>query len=83
MSDYDNTRNRGALFKNEDRTDENKQPDYRGSLNIGGVDHWLSAWVNTSKKGTKYMSLSVKPKDAESARPKESARTDFDDEIPF
>jgi uncharacterized protein (DUF736 family) len=83
MSDYDNT-NRGALFKNNDKTEET-HPDYRGRLNVDGVDLWLSAWLKTSKNGMKYMSLSVKPKDAKSARPKESARTDFDDShsIPF
>jgi uncharacterized protein (DUF736 family) len=66
--EYEN-RNRGALFKNNDKTEET-HPDYRGSINIGGVDHWLSAWIKTSKKGMKYMSLSVQPKDAESAQQK-------------
>jgi uncharacterized protein (DUF736 family) len=79
--EYDN-RDRGALFKNNDKTEE-KHPDYRGNINIRGTEYWLSAWISTSKKGMKYMSLSVKPKDAESAGPKESARADFDDEIPF
>jgi uncharacterized protein (DUF736 family) len=81
MPDFDNT-NRGALFRNDDKMEE-KHPDYRGNINVAGTEYWLSAWLKTSKNGVRYMSLSVKPKDAESARPKESARTDFDDEAPF
>ena len=34
--EYDNT-NRGSLFKN-DRKDDAKFPDYKGSLNVEGVD---------------------------------------------
>lgn len=61
MSDFDNT-NSGALFKNDKEGNENR-PDYKGSLNVGGVDFWLSSWIKTSKKGIKYMSLSVQPKE--------------------
>ena len=33
---YDNT-NRGAIFKNDDKQQDN-HPDYKGSLNVNGVD---------------------------------------------
>jgi uncharacterized protein (DUF736 family) len=88
MSDFDNT-NRGALFRNNDKTDE-KHPDYRGNLNVGGVEFWLSAWIKTSKQGIKYMSISIKPKDADTAQPKSATAkaasggsVPFDDNIPF
>jgi hypothetical protein len=86
MSDYDN-RNRGVLFKNNDKTEET-HPDYRGRLNVDGVDHWLSAWLKTSKNGMKYMSLSVKPQNADTAQSKKPAGggahpQDFNDSIPF
>jgi len=86
MSDFDNT-NRGALFKNNDKTEET-HPDYRGRLNVDGVDLWLSAWLKTSKNGMKYMSLSVKPQNADTAQSKKPAGggarpKDFDDSIPF
>lgn len=67
MSNYDNT-NRGALFKNNERASDN-HPDYRGRINVDGVEYWLSAWLRTSKAGDKYMSLSVQPKDTAQAAP--------------
>ena len=65
---YDNT-NSGILTKNDKQGNESR-PDYRGSINIDGVDYWLSAWIKEGRAGTKlegqrYMSLSVKPKDAQ------------------
>lgn len=57
---YDNT-NRGVLFKN-DRKDHESQPAYRGSINVDGVEFWLSAWIKDGQKG-KFMSLSVTPKE--------------------
>jgi hypothetical protein len=81
MSDFDNT-DQGALFRNDDKTQE-QHPDYRGSINVGGVDHWLSAWIKTSKKGTKYMSLSVKPKNSDNAQPKKGIGKALNDQVPF
>lgn len=60
MTQYDNT-DRGVLFKN-DRKESDNHPDYRGSINVGGVEFWLSAWIKQGDKG-KFMSLSVKPKE--------------------
>ena len=88
MPDYDNT-NTGALFKNNDKTEEHeKWPDYRGNLNVDGTEYWLSAWLKTSKKGVRYMSLVIKPKDDGAAQSKKTAgggarSQDFDDKIPF
>ena len=62
MTEYDNT-NRGALFKN-DRKETANHPDYNGSINVGGVEYWLSAWIKEGKKG-KFMSISIKPKEAQ------------------
>jgi hypothetical protein len=63
--------NSGALFKN-DRKENEKQPDYKGSATIDGVDYWISAWINVSQKDgkTKYMSLGFTRKvEAEPAKP--------------
>jgi uncharacterized protein (DUF736 family) len=73
---YDNT-NSGALFKNEDKESDN-HPDYRGTLNVDGTEFWISAWLKTSKKGRRFMSLAVKPKDEPA-----QGKADFDDQVPF
>lgn len=57
---YDNT-NSGALFTN-DRKEKSTHPDYRGSINVDGVDYWISAWIKNGSKG-KFLSLSVTEKD--------------------
>jgi uncharacterized protein (DUF736 family) len=83
MSNYDNT-NSGALFRN-DRKESDKHPDYRGELNVGGVEYWVSAWLKTSGKGTKFMSLAVTPKDEKPSKPAKQAekRLDDDQDVPF
>jgi uncharacterized protein (DUF736 family) len=85
MSEYDNT-DSGALFKN-DKKETDKHPDYRGSLNVGGTDYWISAWLKTSKRGVKFMSLSVSAKDANRTSRADHANAtqddDFDTVLPF
>jgi hypothetical protein len=80
--EYDNT-NRGALFRNDDKND-NQDRDYFGSLDIEGTEYWLSGWVRTSKKsGKKYLSLSIKPKQDKPPATNKSPAGDFGDEIAF
>jgi len=57
MSNYDNT-NRGAIFKNEQKSSD-KQPDYKGKINVDGVDKQISLWVTTSKEGKKFFSVQI------------------------
>ena len=83
MSEYDNT-NRGAIWKNENRQSE-KHPQYKGSINVGGVEYWLSAWVgNKDNPKAPALSLSVQAKE-EQAKSKAAPATadDFDDDMPF
>ena len=81
--EYDNT-NRGTLYRNENKQEE-KHPDYSGSINVGGKDYWLSGWIKESKKdGKKFFSLSVKPKDSVKQKPKAKQEDDMpEDQIPF
>lgn len=90
MNQYDNT-NSGALFKNDKKTTPN-HPDMRGSLNVGGVEYWVSCWTKTSKAGAKFMSLSVQPKEQERPAsvatggrndPRPNVTEEFDDKIPW
>lgn len=72
--------NTGALFKNDDKTEET-HPNAKGSALIEGVDFWVAAWTKTDKNGNKFQSLSFKPKDA--PKPKNEPFADMPDDIPF
>jgi hypothetical protein len=88
---YDNT-NSGMLAKNE-RKQQDNHPDYTGTINVAGVDYWLSGWLKEGKPGSKmagnkFFSLSVKPKQpAATQEQKPSApekKPEVDDgEVPF
>lgn len=56
---YDNT-DKGVLFKNDEKK-EDRHPDYKGRVNAGGKDYWLSAWIKKAKDGRTYMSLATNP----------------------
>jgi hypothetical protein len=56
--------NIGALFTNENSTPENKQPLFRGELEVGGEKYNMSSWSRYSKKGQQFLSCSVKPRKA-------------------
>lgn len=51
--------NSGAIFKNDKKTADN-HPDYRGKINVDGVNKDISLWVKTSANGIKYFSVSIK-----------------------
>jgi uncharacterized protein (DUF736 family) len=62
--EYDNT-NKGVLFKNQEKGEGDKKPDYTGKLNVNGKDYRLAGWLRESKSGTKFLSIAIsepKPK---------------------
>jgi hypothetical protein len=81
---YDNT-NRWTLDKN-DRKEKDAHPDYKGKLNVDGVDYWLDGWIKDGANG-KFISGSIKPKEARngSQPAPQASRAAFDDEseVPF
>lgn len=87
---YDDT-NRGILYRN-DRKEQDNHPDFKGSINVDGIDYWLSGWTKEGKEGSKmegrkFFSLSIKPKE-ETTKPapkrqQVSQAAEFNDEIPF
>ena len=94
MSNYDNT-NRGVLFKN-DRKEKDTHPNMKGSINVEGVEYWVSAWTKEGQNG-KFISLSLTPKEqtqtaaqaAQHAAPPQRQQQaapvveQLDDDIPF
>lgn len=83
---YDNT-NSGAIFPAREKKTE-KHPDMTGSLNVDGVEYYVSGWTKVSQKGQKFLSLSVKAKDQVAKQNVRQAQhvvaDDFDDDsLPF
>jgi uncharacterized protein (DUF736 family) len=81
---YEMKDNTGSLFRNEKKETDN-HPDHTGQIKIGGVEYWVSAWINESKSGQKYFGMKFKPKDEQrQAAPQgNQGGADIDDEIPF
>jgi hypothetical protein len=82
---YDNT-NRWTLNKN-DRKEKDTHPDYKGAVNVGGVEYWLDGWIKDGANG-KFISGSLKLKEAPTQQ--RNAATDgpfagveIDDDVPF
>jgi hypothetical protein len=63
----------GSLFVNDKEGNE-KRPDRRGELNIGGTIYRLSGWIKQGSKGP-WLSLSAEPKE-DTASPKRRAPGD-------
>ena len=53
-----NDEGRGVLFIN-DRKNNERQPDYRGKIQIQGVEYELAGWLKTSKAGNQFISVSL------------------------
>jgi hypothetical protein len=86
MQPYDNT-NSGILTIN-DKGDNPNRPDRKGSINVEGVEYWVSGWIKDGKEGSKlegqkYMSLKLEPKEKSTVAPKPAAPAPVDDDIPF
>ena len=66
MTDHDNT-NRGAIWPNQKKETDN-HPDFTGSVNVAGVEYWVSAWKRKADANPKAPSLSfsVQAKDEQS-----------------
>jgi hypothetical protein len=84
---YDNT-NTGILTKNLECDESRKQPQYRGSMNVNGVEFWISAWIQEGKPGSKlegqkYFSMKYEEKQPANAPAKRVAPEPVDDSIPF
>lgn len=88
--EFDNT-NRGQIWGNK-KKESDKHPDYTGTLNVEGVEYWVSGWKRKEGANEKApaMSFSIKLKEegAKQSKPAQQAKApakDFDDfdSIPF
>jgi len=82
MSNYQQKDNTGALFANDKREKET-QPNAKGSAMIDGVEYWVSAWTNTSSKGTKYQSIKFERKSDKFDNTAELQAEGLQDDVPF
>jgi hypothetical protein len=82
MSNYEQRDLSGVLFRN-DRRENDRQPEFTGSITVAGVSYWLSAWVKEGRSGVKFFSLAVKPKTETPDKPKPPRAEEFQDSIPF
>lgn len=88
MSQYDNNLT-GVLFVN-DKQGNDKRPDWKGSMEIDGVNYWVSGWSRESARGP-LISLKLEKKEQQTAAPKPAApapayvppAADFDADAPF
>jgi len=65
--------NTGKLFVNNNKK-KDTQADYTGSIKLAdGKEYWLNMWVNTSKAGGKYFSVSIGNEKVPSGAPAYSA----------
>jgi uncharacterized protein (DUF736 family) len=73
--------NTGAIFKNDKKTSD-KAPDYKGKINVDGVDKDIALWVRESKNGVKYLSVKIEEPFQKTAPVQESAPK-YDNDLPF
>lgn len=74
MAEYEQKDMTGSLWPN-DKGDNDKRPDMKGTMTINGVKYSLSAWNNVAQSsGNKYLSLKLS--EFEKSAP-------LDDSIPF
>ena len=70
MTEYDDT-NRGSVWRNEDKTADNPTwADFKGSLNVNGVEYWVSMWKRKPDANPKAPPLSFTIKEKETKQPR-------------
>lgn len=88
--EFDNT-NRGQLWGNK-KKESDKHPDFTGTLNVEGVEYWVSGWKRKEGAYEKApaLSFSIKMKEykpVKKAKPASKVSSNFDsddiDSIPF
>lgn len=77
---YEHREGSGSLFKNDKKEAGTKQPDYRGTIMLGGVVYEIAGWIKSGAKGS-FLSINGKVQEArEGSRKPETPK---DESIPF
>ena len=81
--EFDQT-NRGQIWGNKDRKTD-KHPTHTGSLNVEGVEYWISAWVGDKSKNQPALTFKIQKKEPKQSQQAPAAPAQkFDpDSIPF
>jgi len=85
MAEYEQKDMTGSLFHN-DKGDNQKRPDMRGTVKINGTKYSVSGWNNESEAGKKYLSLKIQEfteKPMGNGNTQKPAQQTLVDEIPF
>ena len=70
-----------TIWKNEFRTEDNKQPEYRGGAMYNGEILDIALWVKEAANGRKFMNGTIKPVRIEATQPPK--KDDPKDDLPF
>ena len=82
MTDYDDN-NRGQIWPNDKEGNE-KRPDFTGSLNVEGVEYWVSGWKRKEGANPKAPSLSFSIQKKEEKKTENVPDSDANaDGVPF
>ena len=79
---YEMKEKSGSLFSAADKKQSDKHPDYTGSCKLNGELMSISAWVNESKSGKKYLRLKFDEYKSKSESTYESSSTSTSD-LPY
>ena len=76
--------NRGAIWGNK-RKETERHPDFTGSINVEGVEYWISAWKRKADAppNAPALSFQVRLKDETPQKTAKPAQVDVDEDLPF
>lgn len=75
--------NSGAIFKNDKKTSD-KAPDYKGKINVDGVDKAIALWMRESASGVKYFSVKIEePYQPKATAERTYSSTEPSNDLPF
>lgn len=74
----------GSAFKNRNKRTDNDAA-YTGDCKIDGKEYWINVWVKKDKNDNPWFSYSFREKKPKSDydSPRQPARVEYSDDIPF